>query len=135
LARQKNLESQKRVNQRELVWGELVQARWIDEDIEGPKLKEYQSPCTEKLCFMETNQIFTKLLQKTDSQRLLRPWGDTSASFVFFGQKRPFSRGLHQDFIFNDLKDFLFGVHWNQDQQFKHPENAENSIWKMTTPP
>jgi hypothetical protein len=48
----------------------------------------------------------TELLQKTDSQHLLRPWLDTSASLMFFGQKWPFSRCLHGGFISTDLKDF-----------------------------
>jgi hypothetical protein len=77
---------------------------------------------------METNHICTELLQKTNSQRLLRPWLDTSASLVFFSQKWPFSRCLHQGLIFTVLKDFLYGVYWDQDQQLKQPENAENSI-------
>jgi hypothetical protein len=86
---------------------------------------------------METNHICTELLQKTDSQRLLRPWLGTSARLVFFGQKWQFSRclHLHQVLIFTDLKDFLYGVFWDQDQQIKHPDNAGNSILKMTAPP
>jgi hypothetical protein len=67
---------------------------------------------------METNHICTELLQTTDSQRLLRPWLDTSASLVFFGQKWQFSRCLHQSLIFTDLNDFLYGAYWDQDQQF-----------------
>jgi hypothetical protein len=27
-----------------------------------------------------------------------------------------------------DVKDFLYGVYWDQDQQLKHPENTEKSI-------
>jgi hypothetical protein len=77
---------------------------------------------------METNDICTELLQKTDSQRLLRPLLDTNASLVFFGQKWQSSRCLHQILIFTDLKDFWYGVYWNQDQQLKHPENAGNLI-------
>jgi hypothetical protein len=126
LASQKNLEAQKRANQRELVWGELVKAKLIDEDpdFEGSELREDQSSCAKKLFFMKTNHNCTELLQKTNSQRLLRPWLDTIASLVFFGQKWLFSRCLHQGLIFTDLKDFLHGVYWNQDQQFKHPENS-----------
>jgi hypothetical protein len=77
---------------------------------------------------MENNHICTELLQKTDSQRLLRPWLDTSASLVFFGQKWPFAKCLHQGLIFTDLKDFLYSVYWDQDQQLKHLENVGNSI-------
>jgi hypothetical protein len=77
---------------------------------------------------MDTNHICSELLQKADYQRLLRPWLDTSASLVFFGHKWQFSRCLHQGLIFTDLKDFLDGVYWIQDQQQKHPENAGNSI-------
>jgi hypothetical protein len=51
---------------------------------------------------------------------------DTSASLVLFGQKWP--GGLHQVLIFTDLKDFLYGVYWDQDQQHKHPENAGISM-------
>jgi hypothetical protein len=75
---------------------------------------------------MDTNHICTELLQKTDYQRLLRPWLDTSVSLVFFGQKWPFSRYLHQGSIFTDLKENLNGVYWDQDRQLKHPENAGN---------
>jgi hypothetical protein len=127
----------KRPNQRELVWDELVKTKLIDEDpdFEGSELREDQSSSAKKLFFMETNNICTELLQKTDSQRLLIPWLDTSASLVFFGLKLPFSRCLHQGLIFTDLKDFLYGVYWDQDQQLKHPENVGNSILKMTAPP
>jgi hypothetical protein len=67
---------------------------------------------------MEINHICTESLQKTDSQRL-RPWLDTSASLVFFGQKLPFSRCLHQGLIFTYLKDFLYGSYRDYDQQLK----------------
>jgi hypothetical protein len=117
LASKKNLETQKRANQRELVWCELVKAKRIDEDpnFEGSELVEDQSPCAKKLFSMEINHI-------------LRSWLDTSASLVFFGQKWPFSKSLHQGLIFTDLKDFLYSVYWDQDQQFRHTENAGNSI-------
>jgi hypothetical protein len=72
-------------NQRELVWGELVKANHpikADFDFEGSELREDQSSCAKKLCFLETNHICTELLQKIDSQRL-----------------------------FTDLKDFLYGVY------------------------
>jgi hypothetical protein len=108
LGSKESLETQKRANKRELVWGDLVKAKRIDEDpdFEGSELIEDESPCTKKLFSMETNHICTELLQKTDSQRFLRPWLDTSASLVFFGQKWQFSRCLHQSLIFTDPKDF-----------------------------
>jgi hypothetical protein len=65
----------------------------------------------QKAVFHGIYHICTELLQKTDSQRLLRPWLDTSASLVFFGQKLSFSRCLHQGLIFTDLEDFLYGVY------------------------
>jgi hypothetical protein len=80
-------------------------------DFEGSELRENQSPCAKKLFFIETNHICTdELLQKTDSQRLLRPWLDMRASLVFFGQKWPFSRCLHQVLIFTDLKKKIIWV-------------------------
>jgi hypothetical protein len=58
-----------------------------DPDFEGSELREDQSPCTKKLFFIGTNHICTELLQKTESQRLSRPWLNTSASLVFIGIK------------------------------------------------
>jgi hypothetical protein len=74
----------KKANQRELVWGELVKAKCIDEDpdFKGSELREDQSSCAKKMFFMETNHICTALLQKTESQRLLRPWLDALVSIL-----------------------------------------------------
>jgi hypothetical protein len=87
----------------------LVKTKWTDEDpdFEGSEHREDQYPCAKMLFFMETNHICTELLQKTDSQRLLRPWLDTNASLVFFGEKWPFSRCLHQGFIFKRSQRFF----------------------------
>jgi hypothetical protein len=127
LENQKSPETQKKANQRELVWGELVKAKKIDDDPDflGSELREDQSPCAKKLFFIETNHIYTEFLQKTDSQRLLRPWLHTSASLMFFGQifeKSALGFNLHRS------QRFLYGVYWDQDQQLKHPENAGNLI-------
>jgi hypothetical protein len=130
LASQKSPETQKRANQRELVWGELIKAKLIDEDpdYEGSELREDQSPCAKKLFFMDTNHIFTELLQKKRLPMPFETLAGHECKFGVFGQKWSFSRCLHQGLIFTDLKYFLYGVYWDQDQQPKHPENAGNSI-------
>jgi hypothetical protein len=60
LASKKNLETEKRANQRELVWGELVKAKRIDEnpDFGGSELIEDQSSCAKKLFSIENNHIY-----------------------------------------------------------------------------
>jgi hypothetical protein len=107
-----------------------LKEKLIDEnpDFEGSELREDQSSGAKKLFFMETNHICTELLQKTDFQQLLRPWLNTSASLVLFDQKWPFLRWRHQVLIFTDLKDFVFGLYWDQNQHLKLPEIAGNSI-------
>jgi hypothetical protein len=41
VGQQKSLETQKRANQRELVWGELVKAKRIDEDPDFEDFRTY----------------------------------------------------------------------------------------------
>jgi hypothetical protein len=54
LASQKNPETQKRANQRELVW----------DDFEGSELREHQSLCAKNLFSLEINHICAELMQK-----------------------------------------------------------------------
>jgi hypothetical protein len=88
LASKKRPETQKKANKHELGCNELAKVRKIkeDPDFEGSDLGEDQSPCVKNLFFMETNHICTELSRKPESQRILRPEMDTSASLGWIGQ-------------------------------------------------
>jgi hypothetical protein len=88
---------------------------------------------------MKTNHICSEWLQKPIPYAFWDTgWTGTPVQVLCFLAKNdhfPMARCLHQSLISTDLKDFLYGVYCDQDQQLKHPENAGNSIWKMTAPP
>jgi hypothetical protein len=64
----KKVRKLKKANQRELVWSELIKAKWIDEDpdFEGSELREDQSPspCAKKTVFHGHQPYFYRIIAK-----------------------------------------------------------------------
>jgi hypothetical protein len=82
----------------------------------------------QKAVFIENNHYCPELLQKTDSQRLLRPYGWIRVQVWCFWPKMAIFEVSAPGFNLHRSQRFLNVVYWDQDQQLEHPEDTGNLI-------